>query len=248
MNPSFIGEALIALSSGIGLTLLLSIISLILGFMISVPLAFVRASGRPAYSLLVLSYTYVFRGTPMLVQLFLLYYGLSQIEAVRDSVFWPILRDPYWCALIAFSLNSAAHTTEILRRGLQSVPGGILEAGAALGLGRLQRAYLLSFPIAFRTSLPAYGNEVVGMLKGSSLASTVTLLEVTGMSRQLVSDTFAPYEIFLAAGIIYLGLTFIAVKCTQVLETKLSKGAPSRQRHQWRRRSPVRDHSAPSPS
>ena len=224
MNPSLVIDALITLSSGIGLTVVLTVVSLIVGFAISIPLAFVRAFGRPSHSLCVLAFTYVFRGTPLLVQLFLLYYGLGQIEAVRQSVFWIVLRDPFWCALIAFSINSAAHTTEIFRRGLQSVPKGVLEAGAALGLGRFQRSYLLAFPIAFRTSLPAYGNEVVGMLKGSSLASTVTLLEITGLSRQLVSDTFAPYEIFFAAAIIYLGLTFVAVRCMQLLEGALSNG------------------------
>lgn len=230
MNPSLIVDALVTLSSGIGLTVVLTVTSLFVGFTISVPLAFIRAFGRPWHSFCVLAYTYVFRGTPMLVQLFLLYYGLSQIEAVRQSIFWGVLRDPFWCALIAFSLNSAAHTTEIFRRGLQSVPKGVLEAGAALGLGRFQRAYLLAFPIAFRTSLPAYGNEVVGMLKGSSLASTVTLLEVTGLSRQMVSDTFAPYEIFLAAAFIYLGLTFLAVKCTQLLESALSNGSETQRK------------------
>lgn len=225
MNRSLVIEALTTLSSGIGLTIVLTVVSLIAGFAISIPLAFVRAFGRPSHSVCVLAYTYVFRGTPLLVQLFLLYYGLGQIEAVRQSVFWVVLRDPFWCALIAFSVNSAAHTTEIFRRGLQSVPKGVLEAGAALGLGRFQRAYLLAFPIAFRISLPAYGNEVVGMLKGSSLASTVTLLEITGLSRQMVSDTFAPYEIFLAAAVIYLGLTFVAVRCTQLLESALSYGS-----------------------
>jgi len=233
MNPALIIDALVNLSFGTGLTLVLTLVSLAVGFAISVPLSFVRAFGRPWQSVCVLAYTYVFRGTPMLVQLFLLYYGLSQIEAVRNSIFWPVLRDPFWCALIAFSLNSAAHTTEIFRRGLQAVPKGVLEAGGALGLGRFQRAYLLAFPIAFRTSLPAYGNEVVGMLKGSSLASTVTLLEVTGLSRQMVSDTFAPYEIFFAAAVIYLGLTFVAVRCMQLLENTLSYGS-----HITRKRKP----------
>jgi octopine/nopaline transport system permease protein len=220
-------DAVVVLSSGVGLTLTLTALSLIAGFLLSVPLAFMRAFARPSLSLAVLSYTYVFRGTPMLVQLFLLYYGLSQIEAVRASVFWVILRDPFWCALLTFSLNSAAHTTEILCRGLQSVPKGLTEAAAALGLKRLQTARLVTFPIAFRISLPAYGNEIVGMIKGSSLASTVTLLEITGMARQMVSATFAPFEIFIVAGGIYLSLASVAVKATQFLERRLSTDGPS---------------------
>jgi len=126
VNLGLMLDAIVVLPSGIGLTLTLTVLSLAAGFLLSVPLAFIRAFARPALSLSVLAYTYVFRGTPMLVQLFLLYYGLGQIEAVRASVFWVILRDPFWCALLTFSLNSAAHTTEILCRGLQSVPKGVL--------------------------------------------------------------------------------------------------------------------------
>lgn len=231
VNLTLMLDATVVLSAGVGLTLTLTALSLVAGFLLSVPLAFARAFGRPSLSLAVLSYTYVFRGTPMLVQLFLLYYGLGQIQAVRESVFWVVLRDPFWCALLTFSLNSAAHTTEILCRGLQSVPKGVLEAAAALGLKRRHTARLVAFPIAFRVSLPAYGNEIVGMIKGTSLASTVTLLEVTGMARQMVSDTFAPYEIFLVAGAIYLSLTFVAVQATQLLERRLSTGErPARRR------------------
>lgn len=224
--------AVMVLSSGLAITLSLTAMALMAGFILSVPLAFMRAFARPALSLTVLSYTYVFRGTPMLVQLFLVYYGLGQIEAVRASVFWVILRDPFWCALLTFSLNSAAHTTEILCRGLQSVPKGATEAATALGLKPMQVARLVTFPIAFRISLPAYGNEVVGMMKGSSLASTVTLLEVTGMARQMVSITFAPYEIFIVAGAIYLLLTSLVVKATQLLEQQLATDGTARR---WRR-------------
>jgi octopine/nopaline transport system permease protein len=227
-------DAVVVLSSGVGLTLTLTALSLMAGFLLSVPLAFIRAFARPRLSLAVLGYTYVFRGTPMLVQLFLLYYGLSQIEAVRASMFWVILRDPFWCALLTFSLNSAAHTTEILCRGLQSVPKGLIEAASALGMKRLQTARLITFPIAFRISLPAYGNEVVGMIKGSSLASTVTLLEITGMARQMVSATFAPFEIFIVAGAIYLALTSVVVKATQLLERQLSTDRPPGARRRWR--------------
>jgi octopine/nopaline transport system permease protein len=247
MNLSLMFEAMMVLPSGVGLTLTLTVLSLAAGFMLSVPLAFARAFGRPGLSLAVLAYTYVIRGTPMLVQLFLLYYGLGQIEAVRASVFWVVLRDPFWCALLAFSLNSAAHTTEILCRGLQSVPKGVVEAAVALGLKRIQIARLVTFPIAFRISLPAYGNEVVGMIKGSSLASTVTLLEITGMARQLVSSTFAPYEIFIVAGAIYLALTTLAVKATQFLERRLSTDDHPKQRRKVRFRPALPNHEITTP-
>lgn len=234
MNLDLMFDAVRVLPSGIGLTLTLTVLSLTAGFLLSVPLAFARAFGHPSLSFAVLSYTYVIRGTPMLVQLFLVYYGLGQIEVVRASVFWLVLRDPFWCALLTFSLNSAAHTTEILCRGLQAVPKGVIEAAAALGLKRFHIARLVTFPIAFRISLPAYGNEVVGMIKGSSLASTVTLLEITGMARQLVSVTFAPYEIFIVAGAIYLALTTLAVKATQFLERRLATDSTPKQRRKAR--------------
>ena len=247
MNLRLMLDAMVVLSSGVGLTLALTALSLIAGFLLSVPLAFIRAFARPNLSLAVLAYTYVFRGTPMLVQLFLLYYGLSQIQAVRDSVFWVVLRDPFCCALLTFSLNSAAHTTEILCRGLQSVPKSVIEAAAALGLKRLQIARLITFPLAFRISLPAYGNEVVGMIKGSSLASTVTLLEITGMARQMVAATFAPYEIFIVAGAIYLSLTSVAVKATQLLERRLSTDDPPSKRRRLRTQPALRDHEITTP-
>jgi len=247
MNPGLMFEALSVLPTGLGLTLTLTLLSLGAGFLLSVPLAFIRAFARPGLSLAVLSYTYVFRGTPMLVQLFLLYYGLSQFEAVRASVFWIVLRDPFWCALLTFSLNSAAHTTEILCRGLQSVPTGIIEAASALGLKRFQTARLVTFPIAFRISLPAYGNEVVGMIKGSSLASTVTLLEITGMARQMVSTTFAPFEIFIVAGAIYLSLTSLAVKATQLLERRLSTDPEHRRKARPRPALPAAGITTPMP-
>ncbi|SDN78638.1 ABC transporter permease [Ensifer sp. YR511] len=246
MNITLMLDAFGVLSSGIGLTLILTVLSLTAGFLLSVPLAFIRAFGTPVQSWAVLVYTYVFRGTPMLVQLFLLYYGLAQLEAVRNSIFWVVLRDPFWCALLTFSLNSAAHTTEILCRGLQSVPKGIVEAAAALGLRPLQIARLVTFPIAFRITLPAYGNEVVGMIKGTSLASTVTLLEVTGMARQMVSDTFAPYEIFLVAGAIYLSLTFVAVKMTEYVERRLSTAGRGAAPREQSPRSTLQDHEASS--
>ncbi|MFD9900260.1 ABC transporter permease [Mesorhizobium sp. NPDC059025] len=247
MDLSMIIEAALVLSSGLKLTLTLTVLALAAGFVLSVPLAFMRAFGHPALSLGVLAYTYVFRGTPMLVQLFLVYYGLGQIEAVRTSIFWVILRDPFWCALLTFSLNSTAHTTEILCRGLQSVPKGMTEAAAALGLKRLQVARLVIFPIAFRISLPAYGNEVVGMIKGSSLASTVTLLEVTGMARQMVSATFAPYEIFIVAGAIYLLLTSVAVKVTRFLEHRLATDGTRRQKRGARMASALPDAEVTTP-
>lgn len=223
MDLNLIFESIGVLAGGVLLTMALTLLPLTIGFVVSVPLSFLRASSNRFLSGSVLIYTYMFRGTPLLVQLFLIYYGLGQLEIVRNSMFWPLLREPFWCALLAFSLNSAAYTTEVFRAGIHAVQPGIVEAAQALGLSRIMQIRLIIFPLAFRTVLPSYANEVIGMLKASSLASTVTLLEITGLARRMVSETFAPYEIFLAAGLIYLVLTSVISKFFQMLEAYLAR-------------------------
>ncbi|RWD58088.1 MAG: ABC transporter permease subunit [Mesorhizobium sp.] len=213
------------LAGGIPLTLLLTFASLLAGLVLAVPLAFMRASSRKWLSRPVLAYTYVFRGTPLLVQFFIIYYGLGQIGAIRASLLWVVLRDPFWCCLLAFSLNGAAYATEIFRGGIQAVAPGMIEAAQAVGMSPLQIKRRVIFPIAFRSVLPPYANEAISLVKATSLASTVTLLEITGLSRRLVSETFAPYEIFIAAGVLYLGLTFLLAGFFHVLEARLN-GAP----------------------
>ncbi|UVK43999.1 ABC transporter permease [Mesorhizobium sp. AR07] len=219
-------QSIATLANAAFLTIALTVPSLMIGFVISVPLAFMRASDSRYLSWAILTCTYVFRGTPLLVQLFLIYYGLGQIDVIRHSPLWVLLRDPFWCALLAFSLNSAAYTTELFRGAIQAVPRGLVEAAEAIGMSRLQRARLIVFPIAFRAALPSHTNEVIGLLKASSLASTVTLLEITGVARRLVSETFAPYEIFLAAGVIYLALTYLVTAALRYLEGHLAGAEP----------------------
>lgn len=222
INIEAFTEAVTLLPSGVVLTLILTVAPLAVGFLLSLPLALIRSSKPTVSSALAWAYTYAFRGTPLLVQLFLVYYGLAQLQLVRNGPLWPVFRDPFWCAFVAFTLNSAAHTTEILAGGFRAIPRGQTEAAKALGLSRLQAFCLIEFPLAFRIVLPAYTNEVIGMLKASSLASTITLLEVTGLARQLVAATFAPYEVFVVAGLIYLGLTFAITAMARRLERALN--------------------------
>ncbi|ARM16066.1 MULTISPECIES: ABC transporter permease [Rhizobium] len=231
MDINLIVESISVLAHGVFLTLSVTLLSLVVSFILSVPLSLLRASSNRALSGSVLAYTYVFRGTPLLVQLFLVYYGLSQLTFVRQSILWPFLREPFWCALAAFSLNSTAYTTEVFRAGILAVPHGIIEAAQALGLSRLMQIRLIIFPLAFRTVLPSYANEVIGMVKASSLASTVTLLEITGLARRMVSETFAPYEVFLAAGLLYLLLNFIVSAFFRMLETYLAQSPTSNSRN-----------------
>ncbi|MDI5930234.1 ABC transporter permease [Rhizobium leguminosarum] len=222
MNWYLIVDALPLLLDGAILTAQLTIASIALGSFIALPLALLRASSSPWLSQPALLYTFVFRGTPLLVQLFLIYYGAGQVEWVRSSVAWSILREPYWCALIAFSLNNAAYTTEILRGGIRAVSSGEIEAAKALGMPYALRTRRIILPVAFRLSLPAYANEVVLMLKASSLASTITLMELTGTARKIVAQTFSPYEVFVSAALIYLGFTFLIVHLFDCVEWRLA--------------------------
>jgi octopine/nopaline transport system permease protein len=223
MNLALIFEVLPLLLDGVILTAQLTTVSVLSGGLIAIPLALLRTSSSFLLSTPVLLYTFVFRGTPLLVQLFLVYYGASQIDWVRSSVAWTILREPFWCALIAFSLNHAAYATEILRGGIRAVPAGEVEAAKALGMSQLLRVRRLILPSAIRLALPAYGNEVMMMLKASSLASTITIMELTGIARKIVAQTFSPYEVFIAAALIYLGLALLAGQLFVRLETHLTR-------------------------
>lgn len=222
MNWHLIVDVLPALLEAALLTAKLTVASVVLGFVIALPLSLMRVSAVTALSRPVLLYTFAFRGTPLLVQLFLIYYGASQIEWIRSSFAWPMLREPFWCALIAFSLNNAAYTTEVLRGGIRAVPKGEIEAAKALGMSYTLRTRRIVLPIAFRLSLPAYANEVVLMLKASSLASTITMMELTGTARKIVAQTFSPYEVFISAALIYLGFTFLLVYLFGRLESYIS--------------------------
>ena len=214
-------ESLPRLLQGTLLTLELVALALVAGGLLSVPLALMRVSANPLLRTLPLAYTFFFRGTPLLVQLFLFYYGLAQFEVVRESIFWPIVREAYWSALIVFTLNTGAYTTEILRGAIQAVPHGEVEAARAMGMsgGTLYRRIVL--PRAYRIALPAYGNEIILMLKASALASTITLLDLTGMARTVIAKTYLPVEIFLVAGAIYLALTFLLVNGFRLLERRV---------------------------
>lgn len=222
MNWHLIVDVVPLLLDGAILTAQLTTVSVVLGFFIALPLSLLRASSSPWLSQPALLYTFVFRGTPLLVQLFLIYYGAGQIEWVRSSFAWGILKEPHWCALIAFSLNHAAYTTEILRGGIHTVPFGEVEAAKALGMPYMLRTRRIVLPMALRLSLPAYVNEVVLMLKASSLASTITLMELIGTARKIVAQTFSPYEVFVSAALIYLGFTFLIVQASAWFERRMS--------------------------
>jgi octopine/nopaline transport system permease protein len=211
------------LIAGVPITLTLVASSLALGFVFAVILAQMRLSNNLLISKLAYAYVYVFRSTPLLVQIFLIYYGSGQFRETLESVgLWYFLREPYFCAIMALTMNTAAYTAEIIRGGIQSVPWGQLEAGRAVGMSGVTLFRRIVFPVAIRQALPAYGNEIILMVKSTSLASTITILEVTGIAKKIIAATFAPMEVFIIAGAIYLSMNFIVTRGLQWIEIKLS--------------------------
>lgn len=221
MNWNVIIKWLPKLLEGAYLTLELVGIAVVVGLLVAIPLGMARASRHWYVRALPFSYIFFFRGTPLLLQLFLVYYGLAQFDAVKQGPLWPYLRDPYWCALIAMTMHTSAYIAEIIRGAIQAVPPGEVEAARSLGMSRGQTMWHIILPRAARIGLPAYSNEVILMLKASSLASTITLLELTGMARTIIARTYLPVEIFFAAGLFYLAMTFILVQVFRWLERKL---------------------------
>ena len=208
---------------GIGLTLQLLFLSGVLGLALAVVLLLMRISGRWYLAAPTMVYIYVFRGTPILVQIFIVYYGFPQLEFIRESIFWPILREPFGCAIVALTLNTGAYVSEILRGGVLGVNRGLLEAGAALGLSARQRFVYITTPIAVRLALPAYSNDVISLLKSTALASTITLLDMMGIARTIVAETYAPYEVFISLMVIYLILTWIIQRGFGLVERRMSR-------------------------
>jgi len=204
---------------GLVTTVQLVFLSLLIGLAMAVPLAILRNSANLLVNGPVWAFTYFFRGTPLLVQMFLIYYGLGQWQVMIDlSQEWTFLRDAYWYALFAFTLNTCAYTTEIIRGAIEGTAYGEIEAARACGMSKFQTYRRVILPSAFRRALPAYSNEVIFMLHGSAIASVITIIDLTGAARIVNSRYFTPYEAFLSVGAIYLCLTFIIVGAFKLLE------------------------------
>ena len=222
MDWPFLGETFVSLVSAIPLTLQLAATSIALGAILALAIALCRLSGIMVLEWFARVYVFVFRGTPLLVQIFLIYYGLGQFPEVRHSIFWPFLREPYWCAVLALTMNTAAYTSEIIRGGLQSVPFGQIEAARACGMSRWLIFRRITVPQGLRVALPAYGNEIILMTRSTALASVITLMEVTGIASKIIAETFRAVEVFVCAGAIYLILNFAISRGIAFLERRLS--------------------------
>jgi len=201
-------------------TLLLLLASLPIGFILSLIFALGRVSKNKFLSKTIEYYIFIIRGTPLLVQIYLIYFGLGSIKVIRDSFLWIILKEPFWCGVLALTINTVAYGSEIFRGGIQAVSQGQIESGKSLGFTRISLLRKIIFPIALRQVLPTYGNELILMVKATSLISLTTYMEMTGVARRLMAITWAPVEAFLAAGILYLFLNFLMVQFIKYLEWK----------------------------
>jgi octopine/nopaline transport system permease protein len=223
MDLGFFGDTFLRLLGGVPLTLELALLSVAAGAALALLLTLLRLSSAPG-ALLVRAYAYALRGSPLLVQMFLIYYGLGQFPLVRHSLLWPFLRQPFWCAVLSLALNTAAYGSEILRGGLAAVPPGAVEAGRACGMSRALLFRRVTLPLAIRQALPAYGSEVIIMVKSTSLASIITLMEVTGIAQEIISTTYRAFEVFACAAAIYLAINFAIARAVALVERRLAPG------------------------
>ena len=206
--------------SGLDNTILLLLISLPLGFVLALLFALGRVSKITILSRTIASYIFVIRGTPLLVQIYLIYFGLGSVKFIRESFLWYALKEPFWCGVIALTINTVAYGAEIFRGGIQSIEKSQVESGLSLGFGKFLLLRKIILPIAIRKVLPSYGNELILMVKATSLVSLTTYMEMTGIARKIMAKTFAPVEAFIAAGILYLFLNFLMVQFVKYLEWK----------------------------
>ncbi|MBS9402685.1 ABC transporter permease [Halomonas sp. TRM85114] len=220
-NSIFTLQTLGYYGEGLATTVQLVFLSLVIGLVLAVPLAIGRGAKRRWVRLPIFLYCYVFRGTPLLVQLYLIYYGVVFVEGIQDTWLWVILEKPFVPALIAFTLNTAAYTTEIFHGAIKATARGEIEAARAYGMSQWLMMRRIIIPSAFRRALPAYGNEVIFMLHASAIASVVTIMDLTGAARFVYARYYAPFEAFLFVAAIYLCLTFAILYLFRYLEKRL---------------------------
>ena len=225
MNIDRIISSALELLSAVPMTLSLVAISLSFGFILAIFLALMKTSNSKVARIIADLYVYYFRGTPLLVQMYLLYFGigswLSSMQCVKNSFMWDFISEPYWYAIFALMFNTAGYTAEILRSAITNIPHGQIESAMALGCSRGHTIRRIILPQAFRTALPAYTNEAILMVKGSSLASIITVMEITGVMSRLIAETYAVYELIILAGVIYLLINYIITRLFNYLEKRI---------------------------
>ena len=223
MDLIFMSDAFWQLMNGVPLTLALTFIPVVCGALLASLLAGMQLVNVVILQKFAQFYVFIIRGTPLLIQIFLIYYGLGQFRpALQEWGLWSFFREPYWCALLALTLNTAAYGSEIIRGGVLAVPYQLIEAGRAYGMSSFLILRRVTIPIALRQALPAYGNEIILMLKATSLCSVITMMEVSGIASKLISDSFRVLEVFTLAGAIYLTMNFLIAHFFKLFEQSMA--------------------------
>lgn len=209
---------------GVRVTLIYSFTSALIGLLLAAPLAAARLSDRWWLHAPATAYVFFFRGTPFLAQLFLIYYGSGQFRPELQALgLWTLFREPWFCALLALSLNTAAYTSEVMRGAVAAIPKGEIEAAMSLGLSRLQCLTLVIIPRAMRFGWPGYTNEVVYQVQATSLVSIITIMDITGVARVIATRDFLYYESFLTAAALYLAIVFATIHVARRIERRLMR-------------------------
>lgn len=216
MNMEYLPELL----KGLGTTLELTLASLFTGLVLAILFTIVLSLKVKTLTWLVRLQILLFTGTPLLIQIFLIYYGPAQFDVIKNSIFWPWLSQPWFCAMLALALNSAAYSTLLFKGAIDAVPKSDWEACMALGMTHRQALLRVILPHAARRALPAYGNEIILVMKGSSLASTITLMDLMGYAARLNAQTYDTLTVFTMAGLIYLAMTGILTLLIRFMEHK----------------------------
>ncbi|WP_417696977.1 ABC transporter permease [Psychromonas sp.] len=208
--------------NGFWITVLLTLASFLLGQALALPLALARDSSNQFTRILSNSFVFVERGSPLLIQLFIIYYGLASVNFIQESFLWPVLSEPMYAAILAIGLNSAAYTSEVLRGAIKDIPKGQYEAALAVGLSNFIIYKKIILPQVYRNVLPVIGNESILVLKSTSIVSTITLMDITGISKSFAAKTYAPFEVLIVAGIFYLALAALLSRSFHFMSKKVA--------------------------
>ena len=223
MDFDFYLSTIWSVMKALPLTLEIWFFGVAIGLTLACGLTWLRASDFKIGQWFSQAYVFVFRGSPLLVQIYLIYFGLSQFDFIRNSsILWPVLRDPMYCTILAMAMNTAAYSSEIFRGALRAVPVGTVEAAKAYGMSPFTRFRVVVLPTALRLALPAYSTEIILMTKATALASVVTIMEMMGVAQKIQHDTFRPIEVLSCAGLIYLALNFTIARLFVMVEYLLS--------------------------
>jgi len=222
-RPDLFARYAPAYLSGLRVTLTLVALSIVLGALLSFPIAFARMSRNRVLSWLGYAYVYFFRGTPLIAQTFLVYYGFGSFRPQLEAFgLWAFFREAWYCALLAFTLNTAAYQAEILRGAIESIPRGQWEGAASLGLSKWQTMRMIILPQALIVALRPYGNEIVLMIKGSAIVAIITVYDLMGETRRAYSRTF-DFQTYIWAALLYLAVVEVLRNIVDWIERRITR-------------------------